>query len=205
MAKQKVKMKEVMGAFFKYKTAESGWHKTGNGHYYKGDLLATITKTKFIINPNKQLWPQLSFHWTYAGQLLAKYLIDYKIISTSYWGSEWPLICNEGWGYVWKSMIFNFPLIINRRTKKIENKIDHSYIINKFKLARSLYNIDNIAGCANSFNISIPENIINKKKDILCKQLSSTNYFSNRTLDTLLKLKTNENDITNIKNIIKTK
>lgn len=203
MAKQKVKMREVMDAFFKYQTAKSGRHKTDNGHYYYGgDLIATITKTKFIINPNKHRWPGGLFHGNYAMQLLSKYLIDNKITDEGPWRNGWPFVGNDGWGYVCKSMLFDFPLIINRRTKKIINKIDHNYVINKFKLARNIYNINKIYECANHFNIILPENIINKKKDMLCKQICTDSHMP-MNMEVLFKLKTNDTDIINIKGAIK--
>lgn len=206
MAKRKVRMTDVVTAFFKYETATSGNHKTYEGKYYFcGYLLAEITKTKLIINPNKQQWPNMLWCGNYAHHLFQKYITDNKVTTESYWLSEYPFITNDGWCYVYRSMTFDFPLILNRRTKKIENKIDHKYVVYKFMHARNIYNIEKIVGCINHFSIKVPENITNRKKEILCNRLTDEMAFSDRTIDTLFKLKTNENDISNIKNAIKNK
>lgn len=203
MTKKKIRMNDVVNAFFKYETAKSGNHSTRGGiYYYSGYALAEINKTKLIINPFKQLWPKGKFCGVHASNLLQKYITG-STGRMDYWLSEYPYIINSGWCYVYRSVKFDFPLVLNRRTKKIENKIDNKFIINKFMHARNIYNIDKIVGCINHFNIKVPENITSRKKEILCNRLTDTMIFSNMTIDTLFKLKTNENDIINIKNAIK--
>ena len=204
MAKQKVRMSDVMTAFFKHQTAASGRHKTENGEYYYCEyLLAKITKTKFIINPNKKAWPKGTFNGAYAAMLLRKYLTDRKIVK-SHWRSEYPFISNKGWEYTYRSMIFDFPLVLDRKTNKIKNKIEYKYVIDKFKFARNIYNIDKIVQCIKHFDIKVPDDTMNRKKEILCGHLSKERSpFSEMTLIVLLDLKTNDTDIINIKNAIK--